>query len=94
MSAHELLPRFENCCDILDYYISILLHYYYNKVVSMLFSIIPVLPLYFYATKIGFVASVSLKAAPSKQVFVVHGGIPGPDPRVWWKGHGLRAGYI
>ncbi|CAE7762647.1 PP5, partial [Symbiodinium necroappetens] len=20
------------------------------------------------------------------EVFVVHGGIPGPDPRVWWKG--------
>lgn len=22
----------------------------------------------------------------NRQVFVVHGGIPGPDPRVWWKG--------
>jgi len=27
------------------------------------------------------------------EVFVVHGGIPGPDPRVWWKGINNEVGF-
>eukprot|EP00933_Yihiella_yeosuensis_P005597 TRINITY_DN110141_c0_g1_i1.p1 TRINITY_DN110141_c0_g1~~TRINITY_DN110141_c0_g1_i1.p1 ORF type:complete len:643 (-),score=139.68 TRINITY_DN110141_c0_g1_i1:335-2218(-) len=30
--------------------------------------------------------AVQLCHVINDQVFVVHGGIPGPDPRVWWKG--------
>mmetsp|Transcript_31282 Transcript_31282/g.99749 ORF Transcript_31282/g.99749 Transcript_31282/m.99749 type:complete len:631 (-) Transcript_31282:362-2254(-) len=29
----------------------------------------------------------------NNEVFVVHGGIPGPDPRVWWKGIDNQVGF-
>uniref|UniRef100_A0A7S2QNK6 Serine/threonine-protein phosphatase n=1 Tax=Zooxanthella nutricula TaxID=1333877 RepID=A0A7S2QNK6_9DINO len=29
----------------------------------------------------------------NNEVFVVHGGIPGPDPRVWWKGINNQVGF-
>jgi len=29
----------------------------------------------------------------NNEVFVVHGGIPGPDPRIWWKGMDNQVGF-
>jgi len=29
----------------------------------------------------------------NNEIFVVHGGIPGPDPRIWWKGMDNQVGF-
>jgi len=44
-----------------------------------------------YEKKMTFLYAEIFRATPlchviNNEVFVVHGGIPGPDPRVWWKG--------
>lgn len=37
--------------------------------------------------------ATALATVINDEVFVVHGGIPGPDPRVWWKGIDNQVGF-